>query len=366
VEHSFARETSLQVAYVGNRAIHQLTTSDINEVPPYYWNQCAFMSNCNSLRPYSNDGFLTWWAHYGDAHYHALQTLFRARVNRMLFNITYTYSHSIGNVPLDESNGTANYQTLTWAGNPSLDKGNTQINRPHMLVANVVVPLPELKGQNALVQGTLGGWQVGTILTAESGPSTTVFASGLSENVGLLQGCRISTDDPACKPSGLNSLYGTGNAGPPWAPGSNRRTFITGTSCTAGRHADQIYNPDAFSVVGHTIGSMPNEPSGYCAGPRFVNDDISVQKTWKIRERLSLQFRLDAFNFFNHPNFSPNNPGNPIGQVNCGNPDAQGSYQPCSPINNLITTQLPGNNMKATAIINNNDREFQYGLRFIF
>jgi hypothetical protein len=284
----------------------------------------------------------------------------------MLFNITYTYSHSIGNVPLDESNGTANYQTLTWAGNPSLDKGNTQINRPHIFVANVVVPLPELKGQNPFVQGALGGWQVGTILTAESGPSTTVFASGMSENVGLLQGCQNGTDDPACHPSGLNALYGTGNAGPPWAPGSNRRTFITGTSCTAGRHADQIYNPDAFSVVGHTIGSMPNEPSGYCAGPRFVNDDFSVQKTWKVGERLSLQFRLDAFNFFNHPNFQPNNPGNPIGNVNCGNPDAQGLYAPCSPTNNLITTQLPGNNMKATAIINNNDREFQYGLRFIF
>jgi hypothetical protein len=356
VEHSFAKETSLQVAYVGNRAIHQLTTSDINEVPPYYWTQCAFMSNCNSLRPYPNDGFLTWWAHYGDAHYHALQTLFRARINRMLFNATYTYSHSIGNVPLDESNGTANYQTLTWAGNPSLDKGNTQINRPHMFVANVLVPLPELKGTNPFVQGTLGGWQVSTIFTAESGASTTVFASGLSENANLVAGTA----------SGLNSLYGTGNAGPPWAPGSNRRPFITGTSCTAGRKADQIYNPDAFTVVGHTIGSLGNEPAGFCAGPRFVNDDFSLQKTWKVRERLSLQFRLDAFNFFNHPNFQPNNPGNPIGAVNCGSADATGLYQPCSPTNNLITTALPGNNMKATAIINNNDREIQYGLKITF
>src|SRR2546423_6744249 len=37
VEHSFAKETSLQVAYVGNRAIHQLTTSDINQVAPNNW-----------------------------------------------------------------------------------------------------------------------------------------------------------------------------------------------------------------------------------------------------------------------------------------------------------------------------------------
>ena len=43
-------------------------------------------------------------------------------------------------------------QTLTWAGNPSLDRGNTQINRPSIFVANLLVPLPELKGHNALVQ----------------------------------------------------------------------------------------------------------------------------------------------------------------------------------------------------------------------
>ena len=58
VEHSFARETSLQLAYVGNRSIHQLTTSDINEVPQSQWAACSFMTNCNTLRPYPNYGFL--------------------------------------------------------------------------------------------------------------------------------------------------------------------------------------------------------------------------------------------------------------------------------------------------------------------
>src|SRR5690242_20428834 len=144
------------------------------------------MSNCNSLRPYPNDGFLTWWAHYGDAHYNALQALFKGKFKGALFNLTYTYSHSIGNVPLDESNGTANSQTLTWLGNPSLDRGNTQINRPHIFVANLLVPLPELKGQNAFVRNTAGGWMVGGITTAMSGPSTTINSAGLTENQGLL------------------------------------------------------------------------------------------------------------------------------------------------------------------------------------
>ena len=241
VEHSLAREMSLQVGYVGNRAIHQLTTSDINEVAPANWGTCAFMSNCNSLRPYPNDGFLTWWAHYGDANYHSLQALFKAKVKGALINATYTYSHSIGNVPLDESNGTANSQTLTWAGNPSLDRGNTQINWPHIFVANLLVPLPELKGQNAILRNVVGGWAVGGMTTASSGPSTTINSSGLTENT------------PVGVTSNLNALYGTGNAGPPWAPGSNRRPSITGSSCTAGASGPNIYNPAAFH------GSRPDD-----------------------------------------------------------------------------------------------------------
>ena len=358
VERSLAREMSLQVAYVGNRAIHQLTTSDINEVPPDQWATCAFMSNCNSLRPYPNDGFLTWWAHYGDANYHALQMLYKAKYSGALINATYTYSHSIGNVPLDESNGTANSQTLTWAGNPSLDRGNTQINRPSIFVANLLVPLPELKGHNALVRNTAGGWMVGGITTAMSGPSTTINNGGLTENTSLL--------DPEGPPaSGLNALYGTGNAGPPWAPGSNRRPSITGSSCTAGASGPNIYNPAAFTVVGQEIGTIGNEPLGYCHGPRFVTTDFTLQKNWKLTERVGLQFRLDTFNLFNHPNFSPNDNGSPIGSVNCGAATA-GVYQPCSPTNNLITVMQPGASLAASSVVVNSDREIQYGLRITF
>ena len=371
VERSLAKEMSLQIGYVGNRAIHQLTTSDINEVAPSLWGAAAFSNQVdpnnpgsiipnpiNALRPYANDGFLTWWAHYGDANYHSLQALFKTKVKGALINATYTYSHSIGNVPLDESNGSANSQTLTWAGNPSLDRGNTQINRPHIFVANLLVPLPELRGQNAFLRNAVGGWTVGGITTASSGPSTTIGNSGLSENTAAL--------DPNGPPAlGLNSLYGTGNQGPPWAPGSNRRPSITGSSCTAGASGPNIYNPAAFTVVGQTIGTMGNESLGYCHGPKFVTTDFTLQKNWKVGERVGLQFRLDVFNLFNHPNFSPNANGSPIGTVNCG-AAVGGLYQPCSPTNNLITAMQPGGSLAATGVVANSDREIQYGFRLTF
>ena len=130
--------------------------------------------------------------------------------------------------------------------------------------------------------------------------------------------------------SGLNALYGTGNAGPPWAPGSNRRPSITGSSCTAGASGPNIYNPAAFTVVGQEIGTIGNEPLGYCHGPKFVTTDFTLQKNWKITERVGLQFRLDTFNLFNHPNFAPNANGSPIGAVNCGTASAGGSTSPAA------------------------------------
>jgi hypothetical protein len=363
VEQSLRRDTTLEIAYVGNRAVHQLTTADINEVPQSSWTACAFMSSCNPLRPYSNYGFLTWWGHQGDAHYNALQVLGKARLWKgALMNLSYTWSHSIADVPLDESNGSANYQTLNAIFNPGLDRGNSQINRPNIFVANVVVPLPELKGSNPFLRGVAGGWQVSTIVIAENGPSTTMYQPGISENTAAL----ANPSDPNA--GTVNALYGTGNAGPSWAPGSNRRPDVTGLSCTAGAHSNFVYNPAAFTVIGHAIGQIGNEPQGYCHGPSFVDDDLSIQKTWKVTERVNLQFRMDAFNLFNHPNFNPNSSNNSIGSVNCGAPNGSGLYQACSATNNIITASTPvlPSATKQTGIIANNDRELQYGLKITF
>jgi hypothetical protein len=323
----------------------------------------------NTYRPYSNYDFLTWWAHLGDAHYHALQTVFKSRFSRILVNLSYTWSHSIGNVPLDEANGSVNYQTLTSGFNPSLDRGNTQINRPHIFVGNIIVPLPELRGSNALLRQTAGGWQLSSIFTAESGPSTTIFQGGISENLSNVVGCTSGKPGEAtCNQHGLNSAYGTGADSPGWNPGANHRPDVTGTDCNAGKKGPSVFNPSAFTLVGHQIGNVGTEPTGYCHGPKYTDIDLTIQKTWKVGERVNLQFALSAFNLLNHPNFGyPGGaPNSPIGKVNCGAANAAGLYNACSPSNNTITAESSGNNLKLSAIIPHNDRELQYGLKITF
>jgi hypothetical protein len=64
----------------------------------------------------------------------------------------------------------------------------------------------------------------------------------------------------------------------------------------------QWYNPACFTQSAYgTIGNMGRNA---LIGPGFVNTDFGVMKSTKINERVSVQFRAELFNIFNHPNFN--------------------------------------------------------------
>jgi hypothetical protein len=83
---------------------------------------------------------------------------------------------------------------------------------------------------------------------------------------------------------------------------------------------------------------------------------------------VNVQFRLDAFNLFNHPNFRGNTQfaSNPIQNFNCG-AAVGGVYQQCSPTNNIITNETrTGNFGLSNSLVGDAGREFQYSLKFSF
>jgi len=147
--------------------------------------------------------------------------------------------------------------------------------------------------------------------------------------------------------------------------------MTTGVSCDSGRSANQVFNPQAFTVIGWKLGTIPSNmaPRGYCHGPRLVQTDFSVDKNWKMTEKVNVQFRLDAFNLLNHPNFRGNTlfTGNPFQGFNCGAADATGKYLPCSLTNNIVTSQTRTTNFGlSNSLVGDAGREFQYTLKFSF
>jgi Carboxypeptidase regulatory-like domain/TonB-dependent Receptor Plug Domain len=362
VEHAFTKSTTLEVAYVGNHAVHVLNDYDANYVQPQNWLAGAFLggSAINSLRLFGNGnwGNLSEWVHNGSASYNSLQALFKYQVQKFQLQAAYTYSHSIGDVQLDDSSGGLGWHSYLWGVNPSLNRGNTQINRPQIFIANLVYYLPDLKGQNELVQSIAGGWELGAITQYASGTSTTFSQNGVSED---------SSHTIGGANGGLASLFGVGYT-------NTQRPLATGQSCSAGTGGSQVLNPGAATLVGYEIGTIPNNLMGIgsCAGPGLVNTDFSIDKNWRVwGERLRIQFRFDMFNLFNHANFNGGGSingtqgGSIANNVNCGPANSAGLYQVCSPTNNIITRETLGNTV-GQATQAKNAREMQYGLKIIF
>jgi hypothetical protein len=68
------------------------------------------------------------------------------------------------------------------------------------------------------------------------------------------------------------------------------------------------FNAPVFVV--NALGTFGNSGRNALYGPHFVNLDFGLVKRTRLTEKLGLEFRFEAFNIFNHPNF-----GVPIGTV---------------------------------------------------
>jgi hypothetical protein len=384
IEQQLARNTTLQVGYVGNAGIHLTSMADLNRVPQADWAEGAFLggntagygglnnnpTNIDSLRPAANFGTIGEFARGGHASYHSLQALFRSRIgSRSTFQMAYTYSHSLGDVELDNSSGSVNQEAFINPSNTALDKGNTNINRPQIFVANEVFDLPKFSGSSNLIQQAFGGWAVNSIVNIQSGASLSIFTNGATDVNHAIDPMQIPGAGP-CNAANLNNCYqlnsltGTGF-------GNNQRPNATGVACNSGQSGDQFLNPAAFTFVGYQLGTVGTATRGSCSGAPSRNIDLQLAKNWKFHDRYGLKFSFDFFNLFNHANFNSTNlesDGFNGGNLQCGT-------TACSPVNNVVTGQYvaPGNNPpnsiangwgQANAV--HPGRELQYTLRFTF
>jgi len=153
----------------------------------------------------------------------------------------------------------------------SCEYGLASFNVPHRFVTSILYNLPFGKGQKYLNHGgvvnqVVGGWQVSTITTLQSGlpiDTTSWDSAGTSFN-----------------------------------PNSNRLNCVAPNQVLSNPTANAYFNPAAFS---NTVAGQ----YGTCArnnlkGPHQVNIDFSAIKDFRIAERQAIQFRMEMFNAPNH------------------------------------------------------------------
>jgi len=130
----------------------------------------------------------------------------------------------------------------------------------------------------------LGGWEVDSVIVAESGSPITIADGAGGTNYNL-------------------ASYPVATAN--FAPGFNCSSALNSGSM-ATKIANWVnpaaYTPDPVIGPDGTTG-FGNSPRNCIYGPNQVNVDFTIGKTFKLGEKQNLRFRAEFFNLFNHPSF---------------------------------------------------------------
>jgi hypothetical protein len=282
VSREILKNTVAEVSYIGNRGSHIWRRGvQVNDVTPskratvaqaFTTGNPNLTTIVNASRVFPNLGPITMSESNGKSDYKALQVWINRRfTNRLSWQVAYTWSHAISNVPL-----TSFTSATTDPFNFDLDKGDSDLDRRHMLVSNAVYALPSFKKWGSLANHLLGGWQLNGIVTLLSGTPLDVFTNVNPNYVGLA------------------STPGNGGYRPNLVPG--QPIYLHGSDKTL------YLNPAAFALP--APGQFGNLRRGFIRQPGLKNVDFSMAKNWKVKEKYGIQFRAEMFNLFNHPSFS--------------------------------------------------------------
>jgi hypothetical protein len=272
IQQQLTKDTLLDVAYLGNKGTHIIGgPRDFNQPIPG-------PGSVTARRLYPAFTAISYWQSDGKSTYEALRANLRRRLSGGLtFTASYAWSHLL--TTIDSEAVGAGSSIKRDLRNPNEDKGNSTFDARHRFVFNAVWALPLGKGR--LRQG----WQLSGIFT---------------KNVGTPVDAGLSTDNS-----------NTGNSG-----SADRPNCVGDPNANAPHDVLNWFNKSAF--VAPTPLTFGNCGRSLILGPGIDNVDISLSRVTSIRDRLRLQFRIETFNVFNHPNFDPPNAsfGNPsFGQI---------------------------------------------------
>jgi hypothetical protein len=234
------------------------------------------------LRPFPQyAGITDVFANIGQSSYNALQvTLAERSTHGLTFHANYTFSKNIS----DSNGGRSAY---FWRDAKSL----TATDQTHVFNALVVYELPfgtgkPLQVSNPVVRALVSGWRVSSITRVFSG--FPLGAIGASCNLPNAGGCQASITPAFSGPVRINGDWGSGDL-----LGSNAPAFLD-------RNA--FVNPAAYAY-----GNTPLTGVFGVRAPHAFNEDLSLKRSFKIRERITFLLQWDAFNAFNNVRFAAPN-----------------------------------------------------------
>jgi hypothetical protein len=257
IQRQLPGEFLLDVGYVGSRGIHLIRSVDMNQ-PIASVPVASGMISANAVRPYP--GFAAINAYTTDANslYHSLQVSLVKRFGHGLsIQSAYTYSKSLDDVVTPPNSYAASRPN--W--------GLSTFDRTHVWISSFVWDLPFGENSTGFRRHLLNGWEVSGITSFQSGNPLTIT---------------IPSD-----------RAGTGSTGQrPDVVGQMERLMTL----------SQWFTTNIFALP--ALGTFGNAGRSLVRAPGINNWDAAFIKKFQLRESVSLQFRGEFFNLFNHSQFS--------------------------------------------------------------
>ncbi|HEV2489407.1 MAG TPA: carboxypeptidase regulatory-like domain-containing protein [Candidatus Acidoferrales bacterium] len=298
----------MSLAYVGSKGTHLNLQRDFNQLLPVAAasnpykpgeaigpNDCATLTTPSGVavtgqaavnlgvacgndpdpnRPFIGFGDITSLENMSNSIYHSLQAWLRKTSGPLTMSVAYTYSHSIDDSSDRFDGSFVNSYDLRST------RASSNFDQRHLLNIGYVYDFPSFH-KAAWENAVAGGWQVAGSTSFQTGTPFSVTFPGTN-----------ATGDNA----GVANAVGSGSyadiIGDPHSSPINV-TGITGP---------QLYNPAAYAAPrGLTFGNSGRDSLNL---PRRTNFDFGLYKHFPIREKMSFEFRAEAFNLFNHTQWS--------------------------------------------------------------
>jgi hypothetical protein len=302
VQHDIATRTVATLSYVGSKGTHLNRLSNLNQIPsvplsqnPYQPGEAIGSNDCSTgktpsgvpitgqalinlgvaacganadlFRPFPGYGDIAYLVNASSSTYHALQFGLRRSMGGLDLNLAYTYSHSI-----DDSSDRFDAGFVD-SYHPELNRASSSFDQRHIFNFGYVWDIPGFK-KPGVAHSLLGGWRYSGITSVSTGTPFSVLFTTDNAGVGNGLGSAAYMDIVGDPKAGVDQLSSGSGFGP------------------------VFYNPAAFAAPrGLTFGDSGRNS---LRNPARVNFDMALLKNFAVTERASFEFRVEAFNIFNH------------------------------------------------------------------
>jgi len=321
VQQQLDQQTSLNIAYVGDHSYHLATWFALNN--PQLGTGALIYPTLSSV---------TEGANVGIGNYHALQVFLNRRATKdVQLTAAYTWSHTMDNSNGAFSTGAANAGAnvfLTPAG-PDLhaNYGNADQDQRNAFSFSALAQLPFGRGQHFAanvsrpLDAVIGGWQFNTVVTLQTGTPFDLTTNKGTDPTGQVVSAKFT----------------------------NRVDLLPGKSISYPKTLHEWFNPGAFTAPPVAANGAPLRPGtlnrNTIHGPGFHSMDVAMFKSFSLPEKTAFEFRFQAYNVFNTPQFT-----NPQGSLDSGT----GNTNPFSNFGAIDSTR------------SYTERQLEFGGRFRF